>query len=648
MDSKSKKPKKLINKETPKSKKPHLKPKKNIKTKLRGKKTKRHVRDDDFSESESDEDDNVEERNSDEDDEDYMEEEEVDDDKSCKNKNVNIILTSLGSQLFGEDEEDEEEKKNQRVLDSRNDELNSEDEQTFMKETYKDVHEPEQSITRKDKRRREKRAAKRARIETKVTKMKVDALEGEYLDLVELKTHIAEKLVNKPASKILLHSFTDCKQAIQKFVKKHRTKNTKQYYQLLKKQVKDDGEIDYFKTKLSHKEQRFVLQEIENVNHHLNIEKPYRLMIMQSKMPIKYKATVMNKLNIMYSMEPGDPEYFKIKNWVDTFMRIPFDTYKNLPVTIHDGLEECSKYMKNAKNILDECVYGLENAKLQTMQMVGQWISNPSAIGTAISIHGSPGTGKTQIVRDGISKILGRDFSFVPLGGAGDSSYLEGHSYTYEGSMWGKIIQILIDCKSMNPVIFFDELDKVSDSPRGQEIINVLVHLTDTTQNSQFHDKYFSEVDFDLSKCLFIFSYNDESKISPILKDRMYRIQTKPYEPKEKLIIARKYIIPKICEQVNFEMNQVTIPDDILLYLVNESRFTHAEHGVRNLKRCLEIIYSKLNLFRLMDNTNEIKNITGNNVDLNVEFPFTVTRKAVDVLILNDEPTNPSFLAMYV
>jgi ATP-dependent Lon protease len=150
------------------------------------------------------------------------------------------------------------------------------------------------------------------------------------------------------------------------------------------------------------------------------------------------------------------------------------------------------------------------------------------------------------LVKDGISKILGREFAFIALGGTGDASFLEGHGYTYEGSLWGRIVQILMESKCMNPVIYFDELDKVSDTPRGEEIIGILTHLTDTSQNSEFHDKYFSEIHFDLSKCLFIFSYNDESRINPILRDRMYRIMTKGYEKKEKSIIARNFLLTKI------------------------------------------------------------------------------------------------------
>ena len=136
-------------------------------------------------------------------------------------------------------------------------------------------------------------------------------------------------------------------------------------------------------------------------------------------------------------------------------------------------------------------------------------VTNPEAIGTAIAIKGPPGTGKTTLIKNGISKILGREFAFIALGGATDSSFLEGHSITYEGSTWGKIVDILIQCRSMNPVIYFDELDKISETPKGDEITGILTHLTDVTQNDKFHDKFFSEIDFDLSKCLFIFSYND-------------------------------------------------------------------------------------------------------------------------------------------
>jgi ATP-dependent Lon protease len=197
----------------------------------------------------------------------------------------------------------------------------------------------------------------------------------------------------------------------------------------------------------------------------------------------------------------------------------------------------------------------------------------------------------------------------------------------------------------MNPVFFFDELDKLSETPKGEEIIGILTHLTDTTQNSQIHDKYFSEVDFDLSKCLFIFSYNDESKVNPILKDRMYRIQTKGYDVKEKIVIARDYMLPKIREQVNFKPDEIIIPDDTIKHIVSTQHLTQGEAGVRNMKRCLEIIHTKLNLFRLVRPED---NIFAKDIDLPVKFPIKITSKEVDILIKNEEKQSQSLLAMYL
>jgi ATP-dependent Lon protease len=125
----------------------------------------------------------------------------------------------------------------------------------------------------------------------------------------------------------------------------------------------------------------------------------------------------------------------------------------------------------------------------------------------------------------------------------------------------------------------------------------------------------------------------------------MYRIQTKGYETKEKIIIARNHLLPKIREQVNFKEEDVIIPDDTIHYIASTESLTKGESGVRNLKRCLEIIYTKLNLFRLVKSDD---NMFSKDIDLKVSFPFTVSRKDVDVFIKNDKTQNQSLLAMYV
>ena len=534
--------------------------------------------------------------------------------------------------LGGADGENDEE----YYEDDENEDCDSEDEEQFMKENYTpgDV----------DKKKSKKQSTKKKIMSDEDIEI-TNTAEQEYLDLVETKKMLTKQLLTNPKNKIIKRALKDCNKNIKNLVKESRNKNAKTYHKLIHADKKKTNEIDYFKKKLSNKQQLQVMRDLKEINKHTNITKPYRIRLLDSVMPPSFKAIAMQKLNMLKNMDPGDNEYFKIKNWVDTFMKIPFGVHRSLEVNIHQGVDVCHNFMYNAYQRLNNCVYGLNDAKMQIMQMAGQWISNPSALGTAIAIKGPMGTGKTTLVKDGISKILGREFAFIALGGTGDSSFLEGHSYTYEGSTWGKIVQILIESKCMNPIIYFDELDKVSDTAKGEEIIGILTHLTDTSQNNEFHDKYFSDVNFDLSKCLFIFSYNDEDKINPILRDRMYCIQTKGYERNEKITIARNYLLPKIREQINFKEEDVIIPDETISYIISNSTLTKGEDGVRNLKRCLEIIHTKLNLFRL---TKPGVKLFDDELKLEVTFPYTVTRESVDSLIKNTESYNHSMLAMYV
>jgi hypothetical protein len=463
----------------------------------------------------------------------------------------------------------------------------------------------------------------------------IDSTKKTLLDLLAAnpKNKVAKKTLNT-----ILEQREKLTERRHKIMKKSKTDNIKCFKKLLRKK-NSTNDLRYFKKNLSIQEQRKVIDEMEAVHKISLIDKPYRLTLLETDIPLKYKAVALKKISALRCMEPGCGEYYKVKNWVDTFMRIPFNKYRSLPLTIEDGIEKCSQFMMESKKTLDDAVYGLNDAKLQIMQMVGQWLTNPTAMGTAIAIKGPMGTGKTSCVKDGISKILGRDFAFIPLGGATDSSFLEGHSYTYEGSTWGKIVDILLHCNSMNPVIYFDELDKISETAKGEEIVGILTHLTDTSQNAHFHDKYFAEIDFDLSKCLFIFSYNDESKVNPILLDRMYKIQTTGYNKKDKTKIAHNYLIPKIRKEVGFKEGEIMIPDEVIEYIVEN--MTDKEEGVRNLKRCLEIIHTKLNLYRLIKTDTMLFE---KEMSLKVSFPYTLTTEIVDKLIKKTEQNRPMSL----
>ena len=377
----------------------------------------------------------------------------------------------------------------------------------------------------------------------------------------------------------------------------------KEYKMLLK--IENDR-IEYFKN-LSREEKKKLLEEIKDLNTKTILKVPYEVHIINLDIEEKYKISVFNKIKNLASLskDTSSAEYIKLKNWIDTFTKIPFNKYRSLPVTINDGLEKCKDYIFSAKQILDEAAYGLNDAKLQLLQFLAQLINNPDANGLVLGIKGPMGTGKTTLIKDGISKILNSPFEFIPLAGVQDGTVFEGHSYTYEGSKHGKIVDILIQSKCMNPIIYGDELDKISNSNKGEELVGILTHLTDVNQCSQFNDKYFSEINFNLNKVIYIFSYNDENLINPILRDRMYKIETTGYSIQDKLVIAKKFLIPKVIKELNSCID-INLTDENIKFIINN--FTNNEKGVRNLKRCLETVYHKLNLYNLINENEEFMN----------------------------------------
>ena len=562
-------------------------------------------------------------------------EEEDEDEEELEDQTDNIVLSIDPKKLRGYrgDEEEDSEYDSEYSDEEYSDEDYSEEESEEETESDEDSEEETESDEEDVKNKKKNKEEEYTKEDIDSTKKLLDGLRKQ---LEENPNNVTKDLIKASEKKL-----KEIEKVHKKKEMKVKKKNSEKFRELTssKKQMNDYA----FLKDMAINEQKNILTEIEQINKIISVDKPYRITLLESSIPVEFKASAMKKINMLKYMEPGGGEFYKIKNWIDTFMKIPFGQYKSLPVSRDDGVEKCHGFMENAKNILDDAVYGLNDAKMQIMQFLGQLITNPTSLGTAIAIKGPMGTGKTTLVKEGISKILGRDFAFLALGGATDSSFLEGHSYTYEGSTWGKIVDILMKSKCMNPVIYFDELDKISDTPKGEEITGILTHLTDTSQNTEFHDKYFSEINLDLSKCLFIFSYNDESKVNPILRDRMYKIQTKGYDQKQKKIICDKHILPRIRDEVKFNNEDIIFEDDVISYIIE--RYTNKEDGLRNLKRCMEIIHTKLNLYRLMKPDT---NLFEGEMSLKVEFPFTVTRSIVDKLIKSDRNDNPSLSMLYL
>jgi len=230
-------------------------------------------------------------------------------------------------------------------------------------------------------------------------------------------------------------------------------------------------------------------------------------------------------------------------------------------------------------------------------------------------------THNTSLIKDGIAKAMDKSFIFISLGGATDASFLEGHSYTYEGSIYGRIVNGLITSKCMDPIIYFDELDKISKTPQGDEITNILIHLTDPVQNSHFRDKYFHGIDIDLSRATMIFSFNDPSNVNPVLLDRITTVETKFLMITQKIHIAKNYLLPEIMKDMGFNNNDIVIDDDTLRYLINSYTY---EGGVRKLKSILYNIVRELNLANLIK--------TPIDSDM-IQFPLTVQKSHIKTLL---------------
>jgi len=284
-------------------------------------------------------------------------------------------------------------------------------------------------------------------------------------------------------------------------------------------------------------------------------------------------------------------------------------------------------YLKDVKKTLDNAVYGHKEAKKQLERIIGQWI-NGNTNGVVLGIHGPPGTGKTTLCKKGLARCLKdkdgvpRPFSFIQLGGSSDGSTLEGHSYTYVDSKWGDVVDILMDKECMNPIIYIDELDKVSQTERGREIIGILTHLTDSSQNAEFKDKYFSGIKFDLSKALIVFSYNDSSLVDRILRDRILEIKTNALTKNEKIEIIKNYLMPEITKSVGYGFDDLKISEKTSEYLID--CYTY-EGGVRKLKDKLFEIIRELNLERIKGDSKH-------------KFPLTITNKIIDdILDINNK-----------
>jgi len=385
--------------------------------------------------------------------------------------------------------------------------------------------------------------------------------------------------------------------------KRHNMKKesdiVKKFVALVSKPVEEntiDDQIEQFKS-LSEEKQTQLITALDRKGK-LGVEQNLMFKILTMNLPPDIQTMVVAKYNSLQSLDPSTGEYFKSRAWLEKLTSLPLGIYKEIPVKIGDGSDACGEFMNRAQRCLGESIYGQDEAKLQILQFIASKIANPTARGLSLLLAGPPGIGKTSLIKNGIAKALNWPFQFISLGGDSDASTYTGHQLVYESSHCGKIVNSLIAAKSMSMVLMFDEVDKISATPKGEEVGNLLIHLTDPVQNGDFEDKYLSGVPIDLSRAMFAFSGNDLNKIDKVLLDRMIVINLSGYSAKEKLAIAENFLLPQALKEVNLD-EKVYISREVLQYVIEE--FAKEEQGVRELKRSIEQIIQKINMLRIFN-----------------------------------------------
>lgn len=292
-------------------------------------------------------------------------------------------------------------------------------------------------------------------------------------------------------------------------------------------------------------------------------------------------------------------DFDKSMNWINTVLKIPFGKFSNMPMTIDNKSDDIVEYFEKSRETMDKVVHGMDNVKEELLGYIAQIItSKQQCCPRVLALQGPPGVAKTRIIRKGFADVLSRPIQHISMGGISDSSTFFGFDYTYTGSKCGVIVDAIIKSGVMNPIIFLDELDKISETAQGADIANFLVHLTDPEQNMSFRDKYIG-FDLDMSKVMFVFSFNQDNLINPILLDRLNVIRIKAPSLEEKRIIALKYMLPEACQNIGFNNDDVQIDDNAVSYLL---RISSNEGGMRDIKRTIETLIMRLNTIKLTGN----------------------------------------------
>ena len=393
----------------------------------------------------------------------------------------------------------------------------------------------------------------------------------EVLEELDVKKRVekAIKILSKEIQRIKLG------EEIQTEVHDEIAKSQREYY--LREQMKA------IKRELGEDESQVELKEIEDA-------------IKEAKMPEDAEKVALKELDRLSKIPSQSPEYTVSRTYLDWLTELPWSK------TSEDSIN-----VKDAKSILDKDHYGLEKVKERILEYLAvralKMQKDPEGAlrGPLLCFAGPPGVGKTSLGRS-IARSMGREFVRISLGGVRDEAEIRGHRRTYIGALPGRIIQSLKKAGTNNPVFMLDEIDKLGGDFRGDPS-SALLEVLDPEQNNTFADHYL-EVDFDLSKVMFISTANYRDPIPPALRDRMEIIEFSGYIEDEKVQIAKQHLIPKQMKENALTKKDVALNETGIKELINS--YTR-EAGVRNLEREIANVFRKVARDKIEKNTKKIK-----------------------------------------
>ncbi len=294
------------------------------------------------------------------------------------------------------------------------------------------------------------------------------------------------------------------------------------------------------------------------------------------KLDKKNTEKLLKEADKLGKLPPASQEAFVIKNYLDTVLDLPWNKFTKAKIS-----------MEKAHDILEKDHYGLKKVKERILEFLAVHMLNPDIKGQIICLAGPPGIGKTSIAKS-VAKAMGRNYARVSLGGVRDEADIRGHRKTYVGAMPGRIITALQQAGSANPLILFDEIDKLCSDIKGDPA-SAMLEVLDSEQNNAFRD-HFIEVPFDLSKCVFITTANNVSAIPAPLLDRMELIELPSYTAEEKFHIAKEHLVPKQLKEHGLKGTQLKIEDKAIHEMI---QFYTKEAGVRSLERSIASLCRK-------------------------------------------------------